>query len=276
MELGNVVFDHIKDKSLTISFKMKRYSDDVKTSPSVVVEYKNSSSTVLSSYTKYSNAINADSKWAYYWITIPAINSVSNSANIKSVEMKLANFVSSTKVHFEIHNLQIEAGTVPTDFENYDSTEYARVNGVVLRQMGTGKDVYNSANNTIDRNILKLELTGTNDNGVWNAWAGSATSNSIGIYYRDYSVLGTYNYATFEKTPAKSSHFTYSASGMATANDSLLGCFATVTNSDPPYVAFKVPFTSLADSKDWLYDEYIKGKPVTIWLLLVETTEELL
>ncbi|MBO5954981.1 MAG: hypothetical protein J6Q13_03340 [Clostridia bacterium] len=263
-QLGDSIFEYLKDKTFTLSFQIKIYDDDLTEIPLLNMNmYYFDGTTTTSQYgashVYFDKTI--DGEWQFASLTIPALTEVAPTANQYRIWLFNYSGTAPTYKHFEIKDIQIEVGTVPTSFENYDPTEYKRVNGVALRKIGDTKDTYNTSTKKITRNINELVLTGTE---TWqDAYAPTILFN-----------LGSANYglSQFEATVI-CSH------APSTSSNSNFG--AKMTNNGGTAIGFAQCYTGFGVSDlegftNYLKAEKVNGNPVTLWYVLnTSKTEQL-
>lgn len=130
-----------------------------------------------------------------------------------------------------------------------------------LRCVNDVCDYIDFKNNSIIRKVGVLTLT-TSSGMV--LWSGSVTSNSSGVYYYNYNTLGTYGSPLFVSN-LMSTHFTITTSPIHTQNDNLIGQMISSPNASPPYIAFKFPYTSLADINTYLTNQSTLNTPLKVY-----------
>lgn len=182
--------------------------------------------------------------------------------NVTAIEIELRAFNSSTYSSFEIKNIQLELGLSPTDFEAYDATEYARVNGVALRQVNGVKDTYNGFNNTITRRVGKMYLIGAQ---------GEQWQNHSYQTYKSYKI--TIANKKMEYQTSICSHFANQNYAWTTNN---LGTYSdNKGNSICYFIRPDETITELTLFTQWLANENEKGLTVTLWYQLDNSTTEI-
>ena len=224
--------------------------------------------------------IPTDSKWHYVSLTAnQPISLNANAGNVNNIIIWLMDYSSCPSSDFEIRDIQIEVGEYPTDYESYDKTAYARVNGNVLRVLGDSKDSYSyneeRKTGTITRNVLKVEIkhNGTNANGNLMCWENTITENSIGCYYVCSEMFGSYPSPTFKTENAICSHFDKSLS-IYNESSTNINTFCPTPSSSPPYIGFRLPFTTLNECIEYFNEQYNNGAPITVWLQRISSVTE--
>lgn len=183
--------------------------------------------------------------------------------NVTAIKVELRSFNSSTYSNFTIKNIQLELGSSPTDFEAYDATEYARVNGVALRQVNGVKDIYDVTTGTITRYIGITYLVGS-ESEIWE----DHTYNE----YNSYKISIANKKLGFQTSVC--SHFENVTQSWASSD---MGVYS--DNSGDTRCYFKEPnntITNLEEFKLYLSKEKENGTPVTLWYqLATSTTQEI-
>lgn len=259
-ELGGDLFDMMFNNPTVLSYKLKRNTDDVITNSRVSVNFMNGSNS-LGNINAFFNAYDNDEEYHLIYIAIPKLSELTYSSTVDKVHINFADYSKVTSRDFIIKDIQIEVGSVPTDFECYDPTEYKRVNGVVLRQVGDVRDTYNASTKKITRNINELTLTG---NESWQtAYLPTILTN-----------LSTANYGlSADKAVVICSHAPSSSSGSSFR--------VRITNDTGTAIGFSQCFDGFGVSdldgfKNYLKAEYVKGNPVRCWYVLKSAKTETL
>ncbi len=176
-ELGGDLFDMMFNNPTVLSYKLKRNTDDVITNSRVSVNFMNGSNS-LGNINAFFNAYDNDEEYHLIYIAIPKLSELTYSSTVDKVHINFADYSKITSRDFIIKDIQIEVGVAPTDFEGYDPTEYKRVNGVALRQVGNIQDTYNPSTKKVTRNVGKYEFTG-NETFVK---SGNTTATAFCVY----------------------------------------------------------------------------------------------
>ena len=165
------------------------------------------------------------------------------------------------------NTLQLEEGTTETEYEPYRGEQLFNIYlDEPLRRVENYADYIDFKTGKVVR-VIKEKVFDGNDK-TWSRWAASVTENTMGVYYKNSEEIGSYGSPLFNSWGI-CTHFENGGSSHATANDKLVGKFSLVPNSNPPYFAFKVPYTELELWKEFLRGEYAKGTPLTVQYKLV-------
>ena len=174
MELGGDVFNYLFNKEFVVSYKIKFYSENNTQELHATTAFfiKDGEDVEYQRGTEASYITYSENKWVYNYLKVPALSSLGLSSDVNHYRLILANNTLGDIIHFEIKDIQIEVGTSPTDYEDYDQTVYARVNGSVLRTVNGVNDTYaysydssiGKVSGTITRNIGKIKLNGYESN----------------------------------------------------------------------------------------------------------------
>lgn len=267
---GGDLFEYLKDKPFTVSFKIKLYEDDIRLNTRATISYREHNPPAELAYeqpyhTDYSYAKKND--WLFMSVSAPAISSLSNGSDINQIIIWMCDYSGTpTNSHFEIKDIQIEVGMAPTDFESYDPTIYTRVNGVALRQIDNVKDtyVYDSEGTdklVITRNVGKYEFTGQEE---WLQFA-----STIGEYYTLAITDAKYSTGIY----CVSSHYNSQVSGGGSAYQTHNMWFQSTSDYPRCYI-YDSTYTSVSEFKDYLKTEKENGNPVTVWYQLAESKTE--
>lgn len=173
-----------------------------------------------------------------------------------------------------ITDFQLEIGAVATEYAPYIEPMTTNIYlNQPLRKVGDKGDYIDFATGKVIRYVEERTFTG--NESVWSRWSGSVTANSMGAYFYNYNELGNYGNPIFEGEMGMSTHFGNGADKLASADDSLVGKMYIASNSNPPYISFKVPYTELETWKGFLDSEYKSGNPLRVYyqLLVPDDTE---
>ena len=174
-----------------------------------------------------------------------------------------------------ISDIQLEYGSITSEFETYYEYKNVIYLDEPLRCIDKYCDYIDFEKKVINRSTQKLSFNGIDDvGGSWDCWSNSYTGNSMGVYYRNNSLLGVYGNGLFINSVGLSNYFINTTEGMASANDSVLGKMFLSPNSNPPYFGFKVPFRLLDDWKNYLSEQANKGKSLEAYYVLKEALQE--
>ena len=170
-------------------------------------------------------------------------------------------------------NIQVEYGTEVTDYEPYQKPVTTNIYlDEPLRKVSTYADTVDFKKRIVNRAIKEKIFTGDAAEW-WNVWTASATENTVGVYYRNNEELGTYTDQKIVTVVGCSNYFKTTAYSLATQDDSKVGQCCISGTSNPPYIAFKVPFTSKEAWLEWLNGKYIGNEPLKVYWVCKETTE---
>ena len=194
------------------------------------------------------------------------------TAENKTIEyLYVANF--STGVPVYLKDFQIEEGTTETDYEPYQKPVTTNIYlDEPLRKVSTYADTVDFKKRIVNRAIKEKIFIGDAAEW-WNVWTASATENTVGVYYRNNEELGTYTDQKIVTVVGCSNYFKTTAYSLATQDDSKVGQCCISGTSNPPYIAFKVPFTSKEAWLEWLNGKYIGNEPLKAYWVCKETTE---
>jgi len=284
IELGGDVFNAIYNKNFVVSLKTKHYSDDLANTSDGNVNKFNYSIAYVNSVDGnkqyWGQAFKeTDGKYGYYHFN-NTINleyyTTSQLENVTSIQIYLRTFYSAGVYgHFDIKDIQLEIGTSPTDFEVYDQTAYARVNGEVLRTVNGVRDTYTysynettkKASGTITRYIGKQELVAS-EAETWILY--SKENEGISFYISNINKKAGYQTSVC-------SHFDNVDGAWNLLHISDLGIYS--DHNGNSYVYFRAPagttdIDTVDEFKTWLTQQNENGQPVTIWYQLATTTTE--
>ena len=261
-ELGGDLFDMMFNNPTVLSYKLKRNTDDVITNSRVSVNFMNGSNSLGNIHAFY-NAYDNDEEYHLIYIAIPKLSELTYSSTVDKVHINFADYSKVTSRDFIIKDIQIEVGSVPTDFERYDPTEYKRVNGVVLRQIGDVKDTYTASTKKITRLVREFELTGDE------SWIENYKPTIL-------INLSSANFGLSQKDANSTVICSHAPSSSSTSNFG-----AKMTNDGGGAIGFAQCYSGfgvedLTGFKNYLKDEYAKGNPVTMWYVLKTATTETL
>ena len=165
--------------------------------------------------------------------------------------------------------LQLEENDEVTDYESYYEVKNVIYLDEPLRCIDKYCDYVDFEKKVVNRLTQKLTFNGVDDvEGSWDYWSNSYTGNSMGVYYKNSSLFGTYGSGLFLESIGLSNYFINSSNGMASASDNILGKMFLSPNSNPPYFGFKVPFRLLDDWQKQLKAFSQKGKPLEVYYVL--------
>jgi hypothetical protein len=279
MELGGDVFEYVKNKPITISCKIKIYPDDTRTNNRIAISYKENADEAASFIAREStrNTIPKDGEWHYYWVTVDAFASLKSSTTKGQITLWFADYTATGEHgHFEITDLQFEVGSVPTQFENYDQTVYARVNDVELRQINSSKDTYDASTKTITRRVAKTELKTNIDYYIYT----NEDTNYLTAYTNDSQLS---KFASVPVTKGNShtilcSHlpYRYSSVGYLKRTDEGIMGWNDATASFMMTFSVSRFDANVNSFKAWVEQQAYQGKPVTVWYEVQTPTTETL
>ena len=266
IELGGDVFDMFYNNRITISSYIKRYSDDSRTNARLTISYFTlDGKTSINSYQTSFNAIPTDGEWHYQWLT-PSVKiaEFASASSVGMIKIWLNDNSSLDYSHFDLKDIQIEVGEAPTDFESYDSTEYKRVNGVALRQVGTVKDTYDASTKKITRNVGELVLTG----GASENWTLLQQSGVNQFHMQITNLLhsSTHNIASTHYETILIADRGHSYGTIYTGTTYAQGAVCINDNN----------YASVELWKAYLAQQYAVGRPVKVWYQLKTPTTETL
>lgn len=268
MELGGNIFEFLYDKEFVISYKIKFYSDNnTQELHSTMGFYvKDGNNLEYQQGIAGSNISYTENKWIYHYLKVPALSTLGLSSNINHYRLMLANYTSGDVVNFEIKDIQIEIGSCPTDYEDYDQTVYARVNGSILRTVNGVSDTYaysydssiGKASGTISRNIGKIKLNGYESNmGLHSKTMTDGTrfirlkdTNSVASTTPNSIICSHLNSVKFGDIHSQEKQ------GIAVHDNSSGNIYLRIID---PYL------TTIEAWQTYIHNEHNKGTPITIW-----------
>ena len=256
-ELGGDLYDYLYDKEYVVSFKIKRFEDnDAVYLRATAGFYEDGTHVQSNQNVQYYTA--EIGEWTHCFLQMQALSTL-NLSNVNKVHIWLSATNSHTIRHFEIKDIQIEVGTAPTSFENYDPTEYKRVNGVALRKIGDTKDTYDTNTKKITRNIAEYEFKGNEGWVLENSGADWIECYTFACSDKEY---GTNNLCC--------NRFVVGTSYTSPIN-SVWG------RDDNKAISVTISTDYATNSellKLWLQKQYEDGNPVTIWYQLATAKTE--
>lgn len=221
-------------------------------------------------FLRYTDGTNAYVNATLYTDRFTKIKFVTNSTKtIKCISM--VNYSAGVPIYMK--DFQIEEGTTETEYEPYVESVTTNIYlDEPLRKVSTYADTVDFKKRIVNRAIKEKIFTG-DATEWWNVWTASATENTVGVYYRNNEELGTYTDQKIVTVVGCSNYFKTTAYSLATQDDSKVGQCCISGTSNPPYIAFKVPFTSKEAWLEWLNGKYIGNEPLKVYWVCKETTE---
>lgn len=114
IEMGGEFFNFIKDKTFTVSCKLKRnIAENVNSTKISIVTYSNNIQ--LTYRSGFIDEVPVDGQWHYIWLNCPM--PINDSENVDKIIIWLADYDSNISRDFEIKDIQIEIGDTPTNFQ---------------------------------------------------------------------------------------------------------------------------------------------------------------
>ncbi len=173
-----------------------------------------------------------------------------------------------------IENFQVEVGDTSTEYEPYSEKIYSIYLDEPLRCAGDICDYIDFKEGKLVRQVKEFVFKG--NDSYWNDWSSSITEKSMGVLFYNNDILGAYKNPKIKKDKGISNYFklrNINEFSITKKADSDVGSFAVSANSSPPYIGFKVPFTSLDDWKTFLKEKYENGNPVIVYYALKDSIE---